>query len=89
MNIDAAYEIIKMALAQGLIVSAPFILGALIVGLVVSILQTITTIQEPTLSFLPKLLFAVAAAWIGAPWFLKLLTQLTAECFQKAADIVR
>lgn len=89
MNIDAAYELIKIALFQGLLVAAPFVIGALIVGLTVSILQTITTIQEQTLSFLPKLLFAIAATWVLAPWVLKMFTQLTTEFFQKAADIVR
>ena len=72
-----------------MLIAAPFVIGALIVGLTVSILQTITTIQEQTLSFLPKLLFAIGATWILAPWVLKMMTQLTAEMFQKAADVVR
>ena len=87
MNIDAAYEIIKTCLFQGMIIAAPFVLGALIIGLAVSILQTITTIQEQTLSFLPKLLFAIGATWILAPWVLKMFTQLVVQFFQKAADI--
>ena len=87
MNIDAAYEIIKTCLFQGIMIASPFVLGALIVGLFVSILQTVTTIQEQTLSFLPKLLFAVGASWVLAPWVLKMFTQLVAEFFQKAADI--
>ncbi len=89
MNIDAAYELIKICLFQGMLIAAPFVLGALIVGLFVSILQTITTIQEQTLSFLPKLIFAFGATWILAPWVLKLSCQLVAQFFQKAADIVR
>ena len=89
MNIDAAYELIKTCLFQGMLIAAPFVLGALIVGLFVSIIQTITTIQEQTLSFLPKLLFSFAATWILAPWVLKQFCQLVAQFFQKAADIVR
>jgi flagellar biosynthesis protein FliQ len=89
MNIDAACELVKICLMQGMIVGAPFVLGALFVGLVVSILQTITTIQEQTLSFLPKLLLAIGTLWVLSPWALKILTQLVADFFQKAADIVR
>ena len=89
MNIDAALEIIRTCLWEGIYVAAPLILGAMVIGLAVSILQTITTIQEQTLSFLPKLLFAFAATWVLAPWVLKLFCQLVTQFFQKAADIVR
>ena len=89
MNVDAALEIIRLCLWEGLYVSAPLILGALIVGLLVSILQTLTTIQEATLSFVPKLLWAILGTWLFAPFILGHLTQLTSTFFQRAADIAR
>ena len=89
MNIDSALEIIRICLWQGMYVAAPMILGALIIGLAVSILQSITTIQEATLTFVPKLLWSVAGIWIFGPFMLGHLTQLTISFFQRAADLAK
>ena len=59
---DALYTIIT--------VSAPLLLISLIVGLVVSIFQTVTSIQEQTLTFVPKLLAIMLALMIMGPWLL-------------------
>ncbi len=88
-NVDAALEIIRLCLWEGIYISAPLIVGALVIGLVVSILQTITTIQEATLSFVPKLLWAVGGTWFFAPYMLAHLTQLTSTFFQRAAEIAK
>ncbi|NLK20774.1 MAG: flagellar biosynthesis protein FliQ [Epulopiscium sp.] len=59
---DALMTVIK--------VSAPMLLMGLIVGLAVSIFQTTTSIQEPTLAFIPKILAVLAAILIFGPWML-------------------
>ena len=51
-------------------VSAPFLVAGLVVGLLVSIFQAATQIQEPTLSFIPKILVTGAVIAIGGPWML-------------------
>ncbi|MDE1171510.1 MAG: flagellar biosynthetic protein FliQ [Verrucomicrobium sp.] len=89
MNIDAALDIIRICLWEGIYVCAPIVLGALVIGLGISILQSITTIQETSLSFVPKLLWAVAGTWIFAPFMLAHLRQLTTTLFQRAAEIAR
>ncbi len=73
---DSLHEIIKLCLTTGLTVAAPMVLTALIVGTLVSLLQTVTSIQEQTLSFVPKLLGCAFCLWLMAPWMLEQLGAL-------------
>ena len=63
-------------------VSAPMLLVSLVVGLVVSILQTITSIQEQTLTFVPKLLSIFLTLIIAGNWILTTLKEFMIELFQ-------
>jgi flagellar biosynthetic protein FliQ len=58
-----------------LMVSAPILLSVLVVGLVVSIFQAATQINEATLSFVPKVVAAVAALAVAGPWMLTMLVE--------------
>ena len=73
---DSLHEIIKLCLSTGLMVAAPIVLTALVVGTVVSLLQTVTSIQEQTLSFVPKLLGCALCLWLMSPWMLEQLGAL-------------
>ena len=64
-----------------LIMSAPMLGFALIVGLSVSIFQTITSIQEQTLAFVPKIVAVFASVIIFGPWLLSILINFTAMLF--------
>jgi flagellar biosynthetic protein FliQ len=81
---DSIHEIIKLCLTTGLTVAAPIVMTALIVGTVVSLLQTVTSIQEQTLSFVPKLLACGLCLWIMAPWMLEQLGSLFEIMLTKA-----
>ncbi len=73
-----AIDITRNALMMTLIISAPMLLIGMIVGLAVSVFQTTTSIQEQTLTFVPKLfaiLFAVAAF---GPWMIRMMTEYVA-----------
>ena len=63
-------------------VSAPMLLVSLVVGLIISILQTITSIQEQTLTFVPKLLAIFLTIIIAGNWILTTLKEFTIELFQ-------
>jgi len=89
MNADSIYEIIKVCLWTSLLVMAPMALVALVVGTVTGVLQTITSIQEQSLSFVPKLLAAVAVVWLMAPWGLEQLVNLMSLFFQRIAELAR
>lgn len=64
----------QQALEVMLLVAAPLLGAALVTGLVVSIFQAATQINEMTLSFIPKLLAMVAMLVVAGPWMLALLT---------------
>ena len=70
MNTQAVLTLGQQALEVGLLVSAPLLLTALAVGLLVSIFQAATQINEMTLSFIPKLLAMFAVLVIAGPWML-------------------
>lgn len=63
-------------------VSAPMLLVSLVVGLIVSILQTITSIQEQTLTFVPKLLSIFLTIILAGNWILTTLKEYMIEMFQ-------
>ena len=70
MTIDAVTEIMGHALYTIVITAAPVLLVSLVVGLMVSIFQTVTSIQEQTLTFVPKLLAIFTALIILGHWML-------------------
>jgi flagellar biosynthesis protein FliQ len=81
MNSTAVIAMIREALELTLLVSAPLLLTALAVGLVVSVFQAATQINEQTLSFIPKLLGVFIAIVVSGPWILQLLVDYTQRMF--------
>ena len=81
MNSTAVIAMIREALELTLLVSAPLLLTALAVGLVVSVFQAATQINEMTLSFIPKLLGVFMAIVVAGPWILQLLVDYTQRIF--------
>ncbi len=78
MVVDLARRAMMMALALG----GPLLLVALVVGLLISVLQAVTQIQEQTLAFVPKLVAVGLVFLIGLPWMLQLAVNFTAELFR-------
>jgi len=75
MNAQLVFSTGQQALYLMLMVSAPLLLVVLVVGLVVSIFQAATQINEQTLSFVPKILAAVAVLAIAGPWMMTSLVE--------------
>lgn len=71
MSIDLAVMLTSKTLWAALLVAAPVLLAALLVGLLVSVFQVVTQIQEMSLSFVPKLLSVVAVLVIAGAWMLR------------------
>ena len=82
MDLDQATELIRHTLLLALIVSAPMLLIGLVVGIVVSLLQAVTQIQEQTLTFVPKIAAMVAAAILLMPWIGQRLIAYTQMMFE-------
>ena len=74
-----AGEITNQAVKVGLMISSPMLFGALFMGIVVSIFQAVTQINEQTLSFIPKILVILGAMVIFAPWMSSTMTTFTKE----------
>ena len=75
MGSQQAFQLGQQGLYMLLLVSAPVLLSVLVVGLVISIFQAATQINEATLSFVPKVLAAVAVLAIAGPWMLTMLVE--------------
>ena len=70
MNQESVMTLAHQAMYVGLVLAAPLLLVALVVGLVVSLFQAATQINETTLSFIPKLLAIAITLVIAGPWML-------------------
>jgi flagellar biosynthetic protein FliQ len=71
-----------------LLISAPMLVVALAVGLVVSIIQAVTQIQEQTLSFVPKLVAVAVTFIIALPWIIQIMVKYTSELFRSLPSMV-
>jgi flagellar biosynthetic protein FliQ len=88
MNSTAVISIVRDALELTLIISAPLLLTALAAGLVVSVFQAATQINEMTLSFIPKLIAVFVAAVVAGPWMLQLMIDYTQRLFTSIPGMV-
>jgi flagellar biosynthetic protein FliQ len=77
MNPEFVMSLVRQGLEVTILVSAPLLLTALVTGLVVSVFQAATQINEMTLSFIPKLLAIFIALIIAGPWMLSLMVDFT------------
>lgn len=73
--IDVAHQAVKVTL----LLASPMLLGALFTGIIVSIFQAVTQINEQTLSFIPKIIVIVGAVAIFSPWMSEEITTFTRE----------
>lgn len=80
-------DIVAGALLMGATLAGPILLVALVVGVVVSLLQTITQIQEQTLTFVPKLLGVGAVLLLGGSWMLRELVTWVTELWRSIPTI--
>jgi len=85
---ESVITIGQQAIEITLLVSAPLLLSALAVGLLVSIFQAATQINEMTLSFIPKLLVMFFVLVVGGPWMLTLMMDYTRRLFTSIPGLV-
>jgi flagellar biosynthetic protein FliQ len=75
MNPEIAIDLFKSTVMFALYIVAPFLITMMVVGLVSSLLQSVTSLQEPTLTFAPKLIALAGLALLLTPWLLRSLTE--------------
>lgn len=89
MSIGEITALLRGGVLEVLLLSAPMLGTALVVGLVVAILQATTTIQEQTLTFVPKLVAIMAVLAILGGWMFSSLGDYTRALFSQIPDMVR
>ena len=81
MTVETAVDLVRESLVLMLFLSAPILLAALVVGLLIGVLQAATQIQEQTLTFVPKLLAMGAIAVLVTPWLLQKILDYSQRMF--------
>lgn len=89
MTAETVISIGQQAIEMAIIVSAPMLIAALATGLLVSIFQAATSINEMTLSFIPKLLVMFVVMIVAGPWMINTMMDYMARLFTSIPELIR
>ncbi|MEO8538494.1 MAG: flagellar biosynthesis protein FliQ [bacterium] len=89
MNEAVVIGLMREALTTALLVGAPILATTLVIGVVVSLIQAVTQVNEATLTFVPKLIGVFVAMLIFGPWMMETLLNFSAGIFANAASYGR
>lgn len=89
MGEDVVIQLGQDALKTTAMLAAPLLLSTLIVGLVVSVFQALTQINEQTLTFIPKMIVVAVVFVLAGPWMMDVMSTYTVNLFENIATIVR
>ena len=79
---ESAVDVVRETLMVALMISAPILLAGVVVGLVISLVQSVTSIQDQTLTFVPKIAVMVVVAAMLLPWIVLQLVEFAAVMFR-------
>lgn len=88
MNQDTVVNLATQAMELGLKVAGPLLLAALVVGVIVSVFQAVTQIQEQSLSLVPKIVAVAVVIVVLGPWMLGQLVTYTAQLYNSIPTMV-
>jgi flagellar biosynthesis protein FliQ len=89
MNPEFAAEILKGLMFQAVTLAAPILLTGMAIGLMISLFQSVTSIQEQTLTFVPKALGIVGLLVLLMPWMLRTIIEFTTAVVQKMPQMAQ
>jgi flagellar biosynthetic protein FliQ len=89
MTEDFIVHMFREAFYTALLVSAPVLVASLLVGLLISIFQAATSVQEFTLTFVPKIVVVAIILVLMLPWMIDLMVGFTQNLFQQIPMLVR
>ena len=89
MSPDFIIGFAREAIEVTLMVAAPMLLVGLVIGLTIGILQSVTQIQEMTLTFIPKIVAVLTSLLIFAPWIMNKLVSFSTNIIQNIPDYIR
>jgi len=87
MNPEVAIDIFKTTIIFALWIVAPFLVTMLVIGLLTSLFQSVTSLQEQSLTFAPKLVAMSALSLLLAPWLLRTLSEFTISMISRMATL--
>lgn len=87
MSLEMAVDILRSMIIQAITLMAPLMITAISVGVFVSLLQSVTSIQEQTLTFIPKLVAVSVVMMVSANWMIKNLVEFTIIFVQRLPDM--
>jgi flagellar biosynthetic protein FliQ len=87
MSIGMAVQLLRSGVLETLLISAPLLLIGMVVGLIISIFQATTSIQEQTLSFVPKIAAILGALILLGPWIMSSMTQFTLRLLARIPEL--
>jgi flagellar biosynthetic protein FliQ len=88
VNQGGVIGIVQHGLLMTATLAGPILLGCLVVGLLVSVVQSVTSIQEQTLSFVPKLMVVAAIIFFSGHWMLSELTGFTTSLYGQIPSLI-
>lgn len=89
MSPDYAVEVLKGMMAHIVMVAAPLLLVGMAVGLMISLFQAVTSLQEQTLAFAPKALTVTGLLFLILPWVVRTLVDYTTEVINRLPEMAR
>lgn len=89
MNEEMVMSLAAESIKTTIYLAGPMLLAAMTIGIIVSVLQAITQINESTLTFIPKMVAVVLVLVVMAPWMLEVLQQYATQVLGSAGDLVR
>jgi flagellar biosynthetic protein FliQ len=89
MNPEFAIEIIKSLMFQAVTLAAPILLSAMVIGLLISLFQAVTSIHEQTLTFVPKALGIVGVIVVLLPWMTRSVIEFSTAIIEKMPQMVK
>lgn len=89
MNELLVAALAKDALKTALYVAGPALIVSLVVGLAISIFQVVTSLQDQTIAFVPKIIAVMVVVVLSFPWMLRVLLQFTTRMFTEFNTVVR
>ncbi|HYE32416.1 MAG TPA: flagellar biosynthetic protein FliQ [Methylomirabilota bacterium] len=89
MSPELAIEVLQALIWQAVSLSAPILVTAMGIGLSISLVQTVTSIHEQTLSFVPKVAAIAGTVALALPWIVRTLMQFTIMLIERIPDMAR
>ncbi len=89
MNEELILKLGQDAIRTTAMIAAPMLIAALVIGLIISVFQAVTQINEATLTFIPKMIVIFLVIVIAGPWMLDTMTHYTTELYENIATFVR